>query len=129
MSHTPSPWKNPRRSSFFVEKIISVEDHPTRRPLHRRLRRLQRRSPSTLAPTNMTPHRRIAGAPSMQRETVNRFREQRQAIAEVRGAIDEHQEKLAETHRLIVKLANGNAVRPLPLAASFTIPPIGRTTR
>ena len=66
---------------------------------------------------------------TMKRETMKRFREQRQAIAEVRGAIDEHQEKLAEVHRLIVKLANGNAVRPLPLAASFTIPPIGRTTR
>ena len=65
----------------------------------------------------------------MKRETMKRFREQRQAIAEVRGAIDEHQEKLAEVHRLIIKLANGNAVRPLPLAASFTIPPIGRTTR
>ena len=59
----------------------------------------------------MTPHRRIAGAPSMQRETVNRFREQRQAIAEVREAIDEHQETLAEVHRLIVKL-DGNAVLP-----------------
>ena len=65
----------------------------------------------------------------MKRETMKRFREQRQAIAEVRGAIDEHQETLAEVHRLIVKLADGNAVRPLPLAASFTIPPIGRTTR
>ena len=66
---------------------------------------------------------------TVKRETNKRFREQRQAIAEVRGAIDEHQETLAEVHRLIVKLANGNAVRPLPLAASFTIPPIGRTTR
>ena len=123
MNHTPPPWRmgNWRRSPWRMGKGRTRGNPSSRRssPTQKEETFAQKIAPLAEKITEyINDHQDDAAQEdrwrtTMKRETMKRFREQREAtdtqgeaIAEVRRAIDQQREATAEVHRLIVKIGN-----------------------